>query len=97
MLDWQEDRCAICGGRYRRGLVTDHDHRSGIIRGRLCRGCNALEGFGYGGVFAKYRAWNPATIWGVRQIYTDPAAAGKATPFPGYDKWHDNPMKKTGL
>lgn len=33
--------CAICGTRPPGPLVIDHDHKSGIIRGLLCRRCNA--------------------------------------------------------
>jgi hypothetical protein len=72
---WQDGRCAVCG---RQTEVTDHDHVTGLIRGRLCRPCNAAEGKGYGEVFAKYRERNPATILGIRVRYY--------SPFSGYAK-----------
>lgn len=37
--------CALCGEPIESGkAVLDHDHKSGLIRGVLHRGCNALEG-----------------------------------------------------
>lgn len=37
--------CALCGETIETGkAVLDHDHKSGLIRGVLHRGCNALEG-----------------------------------------------------
>jgi hypothetical protein len=37
--------CALCGETIEAGkAVLDHDHKSGLIRGVLHRGCNALEG-----------------------------------------------------
>ena len=45
LLGLQEGRCAICGenetGRKDRFVFSvDHDHKTGKIRGLLCRGCN---------------------------------------------------------
>lgn len=42
----QGDRCAICGGRVPRVSlwVLDHCHETGLVRGVLCRPCNALLG-----------------------------------------------------
>ncbi len=42
----QNGRCALCGrtesdvgdGRH---LCVDHDHKTGVVRGILCRGCNS--------------------------------------------------------
>lgn len=43
LLDDQDGLCAICK---RVPLVPclDHNHRTGAIRGTLCRGCNSMEG-----------------------------------------------------
>lgn len=43
----QGKRCAICGratGATRR-LSVDHDHRTGLTRGLLCRPCNDFLGY----------------------------------------------------
>ena len=41
----QGGRCALCDEIIEPGkAVLDHDHKSGLIRGVLHRGCNALEG-----------------------------------------------------
>jgi hypothetical protein len=34
----QKGKCAICGAPV--GLVVDHDHNTGVIRGLLCHLCN---------------------------------------------------------
>lgn len=36
----QLGRCAVCGRHYGEGLVVDHCHREGEIRGLLCSKCN---------------------------------------------------------
>lgn len=36
----QDGRCAICGGKRRERLSVDHCHKTGLIRGLLCRMCN---------------------------------------------------------
>lgn len=37
----QGDRCAICRKRQRdRTIATDHDHKTGRVRGMLCTNCN---------------------------------------------------------
>lgn len=46
----QNGRCFICQRRPkrigdRRGLATDHDHKTGEVRGLLCAGCNMLAGW----------------------------------------------------
>lgn len=43
----QENRCAICGKHRQeifRGLMVDHDHKTGKVRGLLCFHCNAGMG-----------------------------------------------------
>ena len=96
MHAWQDGRCAICGASV--DLVQDHDHTTGLIRGDLCGRCNTLEGLRYGGVFAKYRKRNPATIWGVRERYWNPFTKEYAQPAPAAgDPWRHNPMKGIGL
>lgn len=42
LLKAQDGRCAICRRipDLTRRLDIDHDHRTGVIRGLLCRGCN---------------------------------------------------------
>jgi hypothetical protein len=32
LKEWQQERCALCGATAR---VTDHDHRTALVRGRL--------------------------------------------------------------
>lgn len=46
LLDLQDGRCGMCGETPSLGdrLIEDHDHRTGLIRGLLCRSCNTLEG-----------------------------------------------------
>ena len=42
----QNDLCAVCGeAEIGRALAIDHDHKTGKIRGLLCKGCN--RGLGY--------------------------------------------------
>ena len=36
----QGGRCAICGGTRRQRLSVDHCHKTGQVRGLLCRMCN---------------------------------------------------------
>jgi hypothetical protein len=41
LLAEQGGGCAICGAKPKtRRLDTDHDHRTGLIRGLLCHRCN---------------------------------------------------------
>jgi hypothetical protein len=43
-LERQSHNCALCGEAVIDDAVLDHDHRSGLIRKVLHRGCNALLG-----------------------------------------------------
>lgn len=42
MLVAQGGGCAICGGTEK--LVVDHNHKTGVVRGILCFGCNVAIG-----------------------------------------------------
>lgn len=84
---WLEDgfhagRCAICGNG--RGDVTDHCHRTGLVRGNLCLGCNVREGVhqAAGTVFAKYRERPPAVILGRSERYYGRGYPKGADPMP---------------
>lgn len=48
MLERQQGLCAICGVReetQHKGVFhIDHCHKTGIVRGLLCRGCNHMLG-----------------------------------------------------
>lgn len=67
---WHAGRCAVCGYRDV-GLVEDHDHETGLIRGLLCRSCNGREPHD-DGLFRKYREQTPAQILGIHLRYWDP-------------------------
>ncbi len=43
LFDQQKGKCKICGfepDKKHRGLHVDHDHKTGRVRGLLCRSCN---------------------------------------------------------
>ena len=64
-------RCAMCG-TIEATLVADHDHRSGVLRGYLCGGCNAGEGSRGNAshwAFAGYRHSHPAALLDYRERY----------------------------
>ncbi|GAA3957570.1 hypothetical protein GCM10023085_45080 [Actinomadura viridis] len=78
---WQHGRgCAVCGDPS--GLVQDHDHTTGLVRGKLCHTCNVKEGKGSTRApFTRYRERNPASILGVKVRYWSPWT-GYAEPEP---------------
>ena len=82
LAGWQRHRCAICGDRSEH---LDHDHKTGLVRGWLCRCCNIGEGcspiFIPGGQFERYREKNPASILGIEIRYYSPFT-GWAEPAP---------------
>lgn len=43
-LQKQQSRCALCGDVIYDDAVLDHDHKSGLLRGVLHRGCNSMLG-----------------------------------------------------
>jgi hypothetical protein len=78
LLEAQGGVCYICRratGRTRR-LSVDHDHRTGAVRGLLCRPCNDLLGHIRDDVeTAKrvigYLTWSPAEHLGIRAYHQD--------------------------
>ena len=43
-LQHQDQKCALCGEDIDLDAVLDHDHKTGLIRQVLHRGCNSLLG-----------------------------------------------------
>jgi len=39
-LSAQHGGCAMCGRKFKRSLCVDHCHKTGLLRGLLCTGCN---------------------------------------------------------
>lgn len=73
LWDWHGQRCALCGvdGHWRR-LVLDHCHRTGLMRGLLCVGCNTQEGLSRAALFRAYRQRPPAVLFGHSEPYWSP-------------------------
>lgn len=93
LTHWQAGRCAVCEATAY-SLVTDHDHRTGLVRGLLCARCNTCEGVQRGRrLFVNYRERHPMSILGLRAQYWDPFTKGFAEPVPEFDAWRDNPMR----
>lgn len=70
---WHDGRCAICGETpVGGGLVRDHDHDSGLMRGLLCSPCNIAEGRTDALLFENYRRRPPCAILGVEVLYLPP-------------------------
>ena len=68
---WHPLECAICGGEGR--TIIDHDHKTHLTRGNLCRSCNVREGKGAGGPFAAWREdQNPGAMYGLAEEYWSP-------------------------
>jgi hypothetical protein len=71
---WQAGRCAICGkwplpDKWGYSLVEDHDHASMLVRGLLCRRCNAAEGISQRQIFRAYRRRHPTVLLGMTIPY----------------------------
>jgi hypothetical protein len=70
---FHDGRCAICGNTWQIGrLVDDHCHRTGQIRGYLCRSCNTREGRSPAPLFARYRRIHPAALFDLHEMYSGP-------------------------
>jgi Recombination endonuclease VII len=70
---WHRGRCAICDHiPARGGLIRDHNHASGLIRGLLCRECNTAEGRSDSWLFRNYRHRPPSTILAIEVLYLPP-------------------------
>jgi hypothetical protein len=69
---WHADRCAMDGNVHDE-LVTDHDKRTAIVRGLLCRSCNRLEAsHSDDQPLGRYRQRCPTDILGLTIRYWDP-------------------------
>lgn len=69
--EFHAGRCAICNENLPwRYLVDDHCHRTGQIRGRLCRPCNTREGRSSTLLFVRYRRIHPAVIVDLHEMYS---------------------------
>lgn len=44
MVEWQHGECAICGLYVGMKLYVDHNHKTGKVRGLLCKRCNFAIG-----------------------------------------------------
>lgn len=44
LLEQQDYRCRLCDDYIEDDAVLDHDHRTGVVRGVLHRGCNSMLG-----------------------------------------------------
>ncbi len=69
LISKQSGICPICGKDITRtasnNVVVDHDHKTGIIRAALHRGCNGTEGK----VYRVVQMWGKAsTLAGVIQV-----------------------------
>jgi hypothetical protein len=69
LREWQAGRCAMCGNL--EPLRTDHDHKTGLVRGLLCHSCNVLEGVQQGAdtPLGRYRQNSPAIILNITVRY----------------------------
>lgn len=71
LLCWADGRCALCG--FIEPLVEDHDHRTGLTRGYICRSCNASEGKSdHPGLTAWREGTNPARLLNLDRVYVSP-------------------------
>ncbi|PKP62241.1 hypothetical protein CVT91_00185 [Candidatus Atribacteria bacterium HGW-Atribacteria-1] len=47
MWEKQDEKCLICGKKFIKpsNACVDHNHKTGEVRGLLCRHCNSIIGF----------------------------------------------------
>jgi hypothetical protein len=45
MIIKQDNKCALCNKKFTKTSMVDHCHKTGRIRGLLCRGCNGRLGW----------------------------------------------------
>jgi hypothetical protein len=70
LYSWHDGRCGLCGFIER--LVMDHDHRTGLERGLLCRSCNTSEGAGRYPLMDPWRdGVNTANYLGPPEVYVN--------------------------
>lgn len=99
----QGGRCAACAYQDPDGLYLDHCHKTGLMRGYLCRSCNTMEGVTSRPApdfIVKYRERNPASMLGIEATYVSPVTGGSVTlpPRPRTESvWDGHPMKGLGL
>ncbi len=80
LLEWNGGSCWICGGKSGgKNLAVDHNHRTGLVRGLLCKRCNGvlarmkdsthllLKAAGY----LAQDGWRVTTILGRRVVVPD--------------------------
>jgi len=44
LFDSQDGLCGVCSKASKISLCVDHDHKTGVVRGLLCRQCNSAIG-----------------------------------------------------
>jgi len=44
LLKEQDGKCAICEATQLQNFDVDHDHKTGVVRGLICRDCNFMLG-----------------------------------------------------
>lgn len=78
LYEHQEGKCFICQratGASRR-LSVDHDHKTGMVRGLLCRPCNDMLGHArddasFFARAARYLLSPPAKVAGIHAVHKD--------------------------
>jgi len=66
LMEAQDGKCAGCKQPRNYRLDCDHDHKTGVLRGGLCRGCNRK--------ILPYAKDNPATLRALADYLEDPIA-----------------------